>query len=131
MALTQELRSLVGVRPVTSWNIRWPQIHKIGDGLWTAPHAHTKVVSAPNSRSSRATHPTAVLELSDGARANGSPRLMYSDSSPQRSWIPGPNICTELLGQTMLHRLLPRIRERAPRRTCRVDWVTGAALYTP
>lgn len=57
------------------------------------------------------------------------PALADPDGSPQPSCGPGPNLGTELLAKTMLHRLLPGIRARAPRRTQPVDWVTGAVLF--
>jgi GT2 family glycosyltransferase len=56
------------------------------------------------------------------------PALINPDGSRQPSCGPGPNLRTELLAKTMLHRIFPGVRTRAPTRTCRVDWVTGAAL---
>ncbi|MGQ0434283.1 MAG: glycosyltransferase family 2 protein [Microthrixaceae bacterium] len=57
------------------------------------------------------------------------PSVADPDGSPQPSCGPGPSLGTELLARTMLHRLLPGIRARAPSRTQRVDWVTGAVLF--
>lgn len=56
------------------------------------------------------------------------PSLTFANGRPQPSCGPGPNLWTELLAKTLLHRLLPGVREMAPARTRRVDWVTGAAL---
>lgn len=56
------------------------------------------------------------------------PSLVFPDQRPQPSCGPGPNTWTEILSKTMLHRLLPGLRTKAPAATCRVDWVTGAAL---
>ncbi|GAC1362776.1 MAG: glycosyltransferase family 2 protein [Actinomycetota bacterium] len=56
------------------------------------------------------------------------PTLVSTDGSPQPSCGPGPNIWTEVLGKSLLHRLVPGLRSRAPSATCQVDWVTGAAL---
>ena len=56
------------------------------------------------------------------------PTLAYPDGRRQPSCGPGPNLLTELLARTLLHRLLPGVRALAPTRDCRVDWVTGAAL---
>ncbi len=57
------------------------------------------------------------------------PTLIFPDGSKQPSCGPGPNLWTELMGKTMLARLIPGVRERAPDRACRVDWVTGAAMF--
>jgi GT2 family glycosyltransferase len=71
-----------------------------------------------------------VAFLEDHAHVGiAGPSLNYPDGSRQPSCGPGPNLWTELLAKTMLHRLLPGIRTRAPGTTCRVDWVTGAALF--
>lgn len=56
------------------------------------------------------------------------PTLVWPDGRRQPSCGPGPTLWTELLSKSMLHRLLPGVRERAPLASCRVDWVTGAAL---
>jgi GT2 family glycosyltransferase len=56
------------------------------------------------------------------------PSLVFPDGRPQPSCGPGPNLWTEVLSKTMLHRLLPGLRAKAPAVTSRVDWVTGAAL---
>jgi GT2 family glycosyltransferase len=56
------------------------------------------------------------------------PSLTYPDGRRQTSCGPGPNLWTEILSKTLLHRVLPGLREKAPEHTCRVDWVTGAAL---
>lgn len=61
------------------------------------------------------------------AAAIAGPTLIYPDGTRQRSCGPGPSIWTEFLAKTLLHRLI-RIRELAPKRSRRVDWVTGAAL---
>jgi GT2 family glycosyltransferase len=57
------------------------------------------------------------------------PTIVFPDGSPQRSCGPGPNLWTEFLAKTMLHRVLPGIRDKAPRRMCQVDWVTAAAMF--
>jgi len=57
------------------------------------------------------------------------PTLVNPDASPQPSCGPGPNLWTELLGKTLLHRLLPGLRAKAPSQARAVDWVTGAALF--
>lgn len=56
------------------------------------------------------------------------PTLVNVDGTPQDSCGPGPDLATEFLGKSMLHRLLPGRRSWAPTQTRRVDWVTGAAL---
>ncbi|HLF99936.1 MAG TPA: glycosyltransferase family 2 protein [Acidimicrobiia bacterium] len=56
------------------------------------------------------------------------PTLVNPDGTPQSSCGPGPNLWTEFLAKTMIHRLLPGLRARAPRESRQVDWVTGAAL---
>jgi N-acetylglucosaminyl-diphospho-decaprenol L-rhamnosyltransferase len=56
------------------------------------------------------------------------PALVFPGGRRQPSCGPGPNLWTEILAKTLLHRALPGLREKAPERTCRVDWVTGAAL---
>ncbi|MFN8177964.1 MAG: glycosyltransferase family 2 protein [bacterium] len=58
------------------------------------------------------------------------PPLWNPDGSPQPSVQPFPTLGSELLRQTMLHRVLPgRFGQEARRReTRRVDVVTGAAL---
>ncbi|MCW3036887.1 MAG: glycosyl transferase family 2 [Actinobacteria bacterium] len=56
------------------------------------------------------------------------PTLVFPGGQPQPSCGPGPNLWTEILAKTLLHRALPGLREKAPGQTCRVDWVTGAAL---
>lgn len=81
--------------------------------------------TVPNAR--------AVTELDEFMRANpavgiAGPTLVYPDGSPQESCGPGPNLWTESLGKTMLHRLLPGRRSWAPTGSRQVDWVTGAAL---
>lgn len=55
------------------------------------------------------------------------PTLVNPDGTPQPSCGPGPNLWTEALAKSMLHRVLP-LRELAPDRSRPVDWVTGAAL---
>lgn len=57
------------------------------------------------------------------------PTVVNPDGSPQPSCGPGPNLWTELLAKTLLHRLLPGVRERAPEEACRVDWVSAAAMF--
>ena len=56
------------------------------------------------------------------------PALAYPDGRKQPSCGPGPDLWTEILGKSLLHRVLPGLRQNAPTQTCRVDWVTGAAL---
>jgi N-acetylglucosaminyl-diphospho-decaprenol L-rhamnosyltransferase len=56
------------------------------------------------------------------------PALVFPGGQRQPSCGPGPNLWTEILAKTLLHRALPGLREKAPGRTRRVDWVTGAAL---
>lgn len=56
------------------------------------------------------------------------PSLAYADGRRQPSCGPGPNLWTEILAKTLLHRVLPGLRAKAPEVSCRVDWVTGAAL---
>jgi N-acetylglucosaminyl-diphospho-decaprenol L-rhamnosyltransferase len=56
------------------------------------------------------------------------PSLAFPGGRRQPSCGPGPNLWTEILARTLLHRALPGVREKAPDRTRRVDWVTGAAL---
>lgn len=65
-----------------------------------------------------AAHPTAGV---------AGPSLANADGSPQPSCGPGPNLWTEFLGKTMLHRIIGG-REWAPEVDRNVDWVTGAAL---
>lgn len=62
------------------------------------------------------------------AVAIAGPTLVNVDGSAQDSCGPGPNLVTELLGKSMLHRLLPGRRSWAPAENRKVDWVTGAAL---
>jgi GT2 family glycosyltransferase len=57
------------------------------------------------------------------------PTIVFPDGSPQPSCGPGPNLWTELMAKTLLHRVVPGVRERAPRRAGRVDWVTAAAMF--
>jgi GT2 family glycosyltransferase len=57
------------------------------------------------------------------------PSLTNSDGTPQESCGPGPNLWTEFLRRTLLHRLFRGVRARAPSKICQVDWVTGAALF--
>jgi GT2 family glycosyltransferase len=56
------------------------------------------------------------------------PSLAYPDGRRQPSCGPGPDLWTEILAKTLLHRALPGLREKAPEKSRRVDWVTGAAL---
>lgn len=56
------------------------------------------------------------------------PSLVFPDGRRQPSCGRGPNLRTEITGKTLLHRLAPALRVRAPLRSCQVDWVTGAAL---
>jgi len=58
------------------------------------------------------------------------PPLFNPDGSPQESALLSPTLGTELLRQTMLHRILPSRHRREVRRrdTREVDAVTGAAL---
>jgi N-acetylglucosaminyl-diphospho-decaprenol L-rhamnosyltransferase len=56
------------------------------------------------------------------------PTLVFPDGRRQASCGPGPNLWTEIMSKTLLHRFVPGVRAKAPARTCRVDWVTGAAL---
>jgi GT2 family glycosyltransferase len=56
------------------------------------------------------------------------PTLVNVDGSRQDSCGPGPNLKTELLAKTMLHRLLTGRRSWSPVNHRKVDWVTGAAL---
>lgn len=77
--------------------------------------------------------PVAVRELvaflqGRPSAAIAGPTLINVDGTPQDSCGPGPNLATELLGKSMLHRLLPGRRSWAPTETRRVDWVTGAAM---
>lgn len=74
---------------------------------------------------------TDVVSFLDAHPAVGiaGPSLSNVDGSRQASCGPGPNLGTELLAKTMLHRLLPGVRTRAPSSSCEVDWVTGAALF--
>ena len=73
---------------------------------------------------------TALAEFLDEhpRAAVAGPTLVNADGSPQDSCGPGPNLVTELLGKSMLHRLLPGRRSWAPTEDRKVDWVTGAAL---
>ena len=72
-----------------------------------------------------------VAFLQDHPRAGiAGPPLQHPDGRHQASVGLFPTLRTELLRQTMLHRILPgRLRREAARRdTRRVEWVTGAAL---
>jgi GT2 family glycosyltransferase len=57
------------------------------------------------------------------------PTIVFPDGSAQASCGPGPNLWTELMAKTLLHRVVPGVRERAPKRQCRADWVTAAAMF--
>src|SRR5437588_894427 len=77
--------------------------------------------------------PKALEELTEFLARNPDtdvvgPALVFPGGCRQPSCGPGPNLWTEILAKTLLHRVLPGLREKAPGRTCRVDWVTGAAL---
>lgn len=59
------------------------------------------------------------------------PTLVNLDGSPQPSCGPGPNLWTELLAKSLVHRVLPGLRTLAPAASRPVGWVTGAALCLP
>lgn len=58
------------------------------------------------------------------------PKLINPDGTLQRSCGIFPSLLTELLDQTMLHRLFPlyKMRYRAYQAPREVDWVTGACM---
>ncbi|HEU5002984.1 MAG TPA: glycosyltransferase family 2 protein [Actinomycetota bacterium] len=56
------------------------------------------------------------------------PTLVFPDGRPQASCGPGPNLWTEFLSKSLLHRVFPTLRQWAPSASRQVDWVTGAAL---